>query len=112
MKAPPATLLHCSETECVRVARRVPERKDVDGAGFFINRVNDPVLGAAPHAEQVAAIRRAREREIRPGERRFCEMSVQDTIEPFDLLDRELLAVGTQVKGELIDFALCEWVRS
>jgi len=37
---------------------------------------------------------------------------VQDTIEPFDLLDRELLAVGTQVKGELIDFALCEWVYS
>ena len=98
----------CSNIERVGIARGVPERKYVDRAGLFVNRVNDPVLGAAPDPEQVGAIWRSREREVSPSERRFCEMSVQDAIEPFDLLNRELLVVRAQVNGELIDFALRE----
>jgi hypothetical protein len=32
-------------------------------------------------------------------------VDAQNTIEAFNLLDRELLAVSAQVDGELIDFA-------
>jgi hypothetical protein len=70
--------------------------QDVDRAGVLVDGVDDPVLGSTADPKEIGAVRRAGECEVAPRQRRFPKIDGQDAIEPFDLLDREVLAVLTE----------------
>src|SRR5215212_4218660 len=98
MNATPPTHLQIKE---FRITARIPEVKNVNGLRPFIDRVNNPVLCPPPDTEKIGAVRRSREREVPPCQRRFAKVDAEDAVEAFDLLEGELFAVVAEIDGKL-----------
>jgi hypothetical protein len=101
-------VVHGLQVETFRITHGIPELKDIDDTGVLVDAIDDPVLRPPADAKEIGAIRRPREREVAPRQRRFSEIETQNAGEALDLLDGEVFAVVAEIGGKLINLAQCD----